>query len=215
MLICARLSIWNTPTVSARQRDGFLVPRMSHVGANHLQLGITQRDRLDMDRTAQLDWRVARECRAHVHRQRQVVRNAVFINRRHARIRQGHAVVDRPILDAFEVQFLDRVRETIHAIRPPRVHVGEANKFRGIFGHTRGASLVVAFHSGTVPVANREHDRLVDFFHCFEQRVRVRQQARCAVRANPHHLFAPQRGDLVVVPDVDVAIYYQCVKSLL
>ncbi len=112
----------------ARNDDALLVPRVAHVGHDHLQVWMSARHIVDIDRSPQLGWRIAGERRAHVHGQRQVPGDAILVDRLHARVVQVHAVVDGPVLDALEAEILDRMPQQLHAIGPARIDAGEADE---------------------------------------------------------------------------------------
>jgi hypothetical protein len=158
----------------AHHRNRVLVPGVAHVGEDHLELGVAQRHRLDMDRAAEVDRGIAREGGAHVHGERQVVRDAVLVDRRHARVVERHAVVDRAVLNAPEAEVLYGMAQQLHAIGPARVGVGEAHEFVRILLHRGRGGRIVALDPSRIAVAQRKHDRPFNALHRRVERVGVR-----------------------------------------
>ena len=91
--------------------------------------------------------------------------DAIFVDRRHARIVERHAVVDRAVLHAAQPQFLRRVTQQVHAVGAARIGVGDADEFFRVAPHRGRRGLAAALHTRRIAVAEREHDRLVDRRH--------------------------------------------------
>ena len=131
--------------------------------------------------------------------------DAVFVDRRHARVVERDPVVDRAVFHAAQAKVAGGVAQQLHAVGTARVGVGEADELVGIFRDRSRRGLIVALDPGRIAVAQREHDRPVDTLHRRVERVGIRLEAHAA-RPDARHLIGEQRRKVPLLPDVDVAV---------